>query len=177
MLANWSVASNTALFRKDFALKIRFPHGIKDNEDTIFFALLRREGKFLRVPEPLAGYRKGAHQRTALKDHELLGIQSTLQWAFRQSDIFTQEEKVIFRKLMTERLIKFHDEALQARDWHLVKRGRDLFRKEFISQGIGLPSSMKKVLVPRPLLQAKDFFYFGIRAKMKPLMSLLKVGK
>ena len=36
MLADWSVTSNAALFKKEIAQKILFPVGIQDNEDTIF---------------------------------------------------------------------------------------------------------------------------------------------
>lgn len=165
MLADWSVTSNAALFKKEIAQKFLFPLGVQDNEDTIFFALLRREGKFLRVPEPLAGYRKGPHQRTALKEHELLGIQSTLLWAHQNSGVFSKKEKKIFLKLMEERLRRFYMDALKAYRWSHVKACRRIFKDQFQGNGFEWP------------VFYKDLLTFGMGAKIKPFTNLLKVGK
>ena len=160
MLADWSVTSNAALFRADLARQNPFPENIRDCEDTIFFACLRKTGPFLRLPQPLAGYRKGPHQRTALPDQEWLALKALVSWADQNRESkFTDLEFELFSHLILKRMMNVYKKAFWSRDWKTVKECRKLFFKSLRSQTEITPKEFRKILFPKWIFLLKDWIH------------------
>jgi len=162
MLADWSVTSNSALFTSRFKREIAFPEGIKDGEDVIFFAILRTKGTFVKVQEPLAGYRLRPGQRTSDDFHELNKIEALLSWS-PKSDILTDKQKLnLFTKVLSN-LERLHNKAYWQRDWKKIEKCRKAYR-EYLC-GIVLPSlELERNLPSKVLIRLKDFCHDLLRS-------------
>jgi glycosyltransferase involved in cell wall biosynthesis len=157
MLADWSVTSNSALFRFDKCQDVFFPENIKDGEDIIFFAMLRKKGPFIRHAEPLAGYRKHPKQRTAEGIHEFQKLKSKLNWYSQNRILNPQEEKLFFQRLF-ENLNDMYERAYWRRDWNTLKACRRLYQENFKHLGYR-KTNLNKMLPPKLAIQIKDCLY------------------
>ena len=83
MLVGFTVHIDCAVVRRAAALRTPFPESILHAEDVIFFVLLRSQGRFLRIPEPLARYRRHGPQQ----GHQVRG---PLSWLVRQCPVVSR---------------------------------------------------------------------------------------
>ena len=157
LLADWCVTSNSALFSASIKNKIKFPNGIGDGEDEIFFALLRQEGQFIRINEPLAGYRLRNGQRTSDKWHNFRKIESKLNW-YDKNPILDQEEELVFLKEVQKHINHFYECAYSQRDWKVAKSFRKLNKKYFHHLMIE-KRLIDKSLPPKFFMSVKDGIY------------------
>ena len=165
MLANWCVTSNSALFRSDKCQEIEFPEYVKDGEDDIFFALLRMKGSFVKVNEPLAGYRIHLGQRTSNHSHEFQKFKSKLNWYAQNRILNSQEEKLFFQRLF-ENLNDMYERAYWRRDWNTLKACRRLYQENFKHLGYR-NTNLNKMVPPKLAIQFKDLIYNRFLSKSK----------
>ena len=128
MLATPPVGCIEPIFPTSLGQKIGFPPGIADGGDRPFFMLLRGHGRFLRVPEPLAGYRKHPAQRTALAEHGILSVEALWNWLKANPDCLNADETESLRHLFAEQIIMRHDNAFWRNNTVIVSRAREMYR-------------------------------------------------
>ena len=80
MLIGYTAHLGSTVVRHAAALRTPFPESILHAEDVIFLVLLRTQGRFLRVPEPLARYRRHGPQQSQKPGHLLRTAISRLRW-------------------------------------------------------------------------------------------------
>lgn len=149
------VAPTCAIFRADLGREIRFPEETRYAEDMIFFAQLRDHGAFLRVPEPLAGYRvSGANQSTA-PGFGLRSVRSRYDWMTRNHARYSPDEQRQIVALLAERLVVAHDIAFWQRDNDVARQCRTLYH-EMRPTMEPPPPSLGWPIRPRLLMQWKD---------------------
>lgn len=155
MLITGGVVPTTAMVRTELARQVRFPEEIRYAEDMIFFAKLRDYGPFLRVPEPLAGYRLSASNQSRAKDFNLKSFLSRYQWFSDHQTCYSETEQEQIRGLFLEKLIEAHNIAYWARHNQIVLECRYFFHKLFNSD-FPLPISFNWRLYPRWIMRIKD---------------------
>lgn len=127
MLLHASVTPSGAMIRTAAGRAVRFPEGVGDGEDIRFFLELRKRGRFLRVPQPLFGYRKRPGQRSGDAEHTLLSIRSRYEWFLEHADEYTGEEAARIRAGLAEQLPWAQNLAILAGDRRLEARVRETF--------------------------------------------------
>ena len=78
LLTNPCIQPGTAVIRKSVIREVKFPVGISNGEDQVFWMQLSDHGSILHVPEPLIEYRKHAHQQTSQLGHGLRVVGAAL---------------------------------------------------------------------------------------------------
>ncbi len=101
LLCRWCVPPSTALFPRAVCRDVLFPEEVRHGEDLIFFAHLRCQGPFLKIPLPLSGYRTSDRQQTRQTSHRLASLRSRLSWAEQHRELFTHEELQEIRSFFT----------------------------------------------------------------------------
>jgi len=163
MLITGGVVPTTAMVRAEIARRVRFPEEIRHAEDMIFFAQLRDHGPFLRIPEPLAGYRISSTNQSRAKDFNLKSFLSRYQWFIEHLTRYSIVEQKQIRSLFLEKLVEAHDIAYWDRQNQIVLECRSLFQGLF-SKNYPLPLSFVWRLYPQWLMHAKDSFDRIIRS-------------
>jgi GT2 family glycosyltransferase len=154
LLFDWSVIPSSVLLRRDVLAEVRFPEAVRHGEDVLFFAHLRRHGSFLRVAEPLTGYRISPSQQTRSRGHTVGVFRSKAAWFRGQARHYSPEERAYVYVRLRAELTAAHDVAWWRRDGDLVRQYRGLFGELFA--GEPPPPSFRKDLYPRFLYQIKD---------------------
>ena len=158
MLLEWPLQPSSALIRRDAALETPFPEQYRDSEDVIFFASLRRLGPFLRVPEPLTGYRQGHTQQTRDPHHFYRAVRARHEWFEAHADEFSvpADERDRLRSGLARQLVAVHNSALwDQRDIDLVRACRRLFDE--LDPGLDQrPASLSAFLWPRWVYRVRD---------------------
>lgn len=157
MLANWSVTSNSAMFKSQFKNRVQFPEEVADGEDDIFFALLRKEGHFIKTREFLSGYRIHPGQKTSEKWHAFNKIAAKLKWLEKNS-ILNSEETLIFTAEINRQVNQFYESAYWQRDWELAKAFQKLHRK-YLVPFLKQKQFIDKFLPPKFIISFKDSLY------------------
>lgn len=157
MLLDWSIPPATSVFRTDIGKKVRFPENIRDGEDPIFFLMLRHHGRFVRVPEPLAGYRFSDGQQTRQSGHVVRQIEARYRWFRDHVNDYSESERCVVREGLAQRLLAEHDRPFWGRKNALVRKIRRLYWQiNPASQPADL--MIRRRLYPRWLLRCKDVF-------------------
>lgn len=155
MLCHATVYPSSAMFPRDLGLRTRFPEETRLAEDMIFFARLRRLGKFVHVREALTEYRLSAGQQTRSPDFIVGYIESRLRWLVSSEFVDSAETTRHVISELGGRLIDIHDAAYWGRTTDVVRRVRRVFR-EFCASAIATPDTMKKPLYPRWMFRLRD---------------------
>ncbi|QDT39894.1 glycosyltransferase family 2 protein [Stratiformator vulcanicus] len=87
LLVECAISPSAAMFRRRDGLACGFPEETRSSEDMIFFAHLRTRGRFLRVDDPLTGYRRSDAQQTKTPGHLARSIRCRYEWAERHPDV------------------------------------------------------------------------------------------
>ena len=161
MLADWSVTSNAAMFSAKVKSRVKFPENIGDGEDDIFFALLRREGVFIKVKESLAGYRLHTGQATSKRFHALKKIESKLNW-LEKNPILNSEESLIFKSEISRQINHLYLNAYWQRDWELAKLFQELHNRHIKHLGFE-KHWIDRRLPPKFLILIKDKLHYGLK--------------
>jgi glycosyltransferase involved in cell wall biosynthesis len=127
MLTNPVIQPGTALICRRAAERVRFPVGISDGEDQVFWMLLCDQGKIVHVPEVLLEYRKYQGQQTSRVGHGVRVIDALWGWALENRGAFSAAEWEIMRHEFGSQLVDRHDAAYWQGDWPTVQRARRLF--------------------------------------------------
>ncbi len=156
MLVEWTVNTSTAVVSRDAALRTPFPEDVRDSEDVIFFACLRRIGPFLRVPEPLVGYRRGHVQQTRGIRHRYRSVKARYEWFEAHADEFSEEEGNRIRRGLAEQLVWPHEVARwKTREIGLVRACRELY-DEIQPDPAERPTSFETMLFPGWMYRLRD---------------------
>lgn len=156
MLVEWTVNTSTAIVSREAALRSPFPEDIRDSEDVIFFACLRRIGPFLRVPEPLVGYRRGHDQQTRGIHHNYRSVKARYEWFEAHADEFSEEERDRVRRGLAEQLVRPHEVARwRTREIGLVRACRALY-EEIQPDPAERPASFETLLFPGWMYRLRD---------------------
>ncbi|MFW6090126.1 MAG: glycosyltransferase family 2 protein [Gemmatimonadota bacterium] len=156
MLVEWTVNPSTAVVRRDAALQTPFPEDIRDSEDVVFFVCLRRLGPFLRVPEPLVGYRRGHAQQTRGIRHKYRSVKARYEWFASREDDYSADERDRIRRGLAEQLVAPHDAARWGtREIGLARACRKLY-DEIRPNAAERPESFDSVLLPGWTYRLRD---------------------
>lgn len=153
-LSDATVLVASALVRTSAARRVRFPEETQHAEDMIFFARLRSHGRFVRIAEPLTGYRVSANAQTQAPDFRLRSVESRFSWFLENADGFSADECRTVRELLSAQLVEAHDLAFWNRRHDVVRRCRE-FHLELEPDG-PLPESFRWRLLPALALRCKD---------------------
>lgn len=116
MLVGFTVHIDCAVVRRVVALRTPFPESILHAEDVIFFVLLRSQGRFLRVPEPLSRYRRHGPQQSQKPGHMLRTATSRLRWFLANKALFADGDEAVIRTTLVNRHLVDHEQAVRAGD-------------------------------------------------------------
>ena len=143
MLVGFTVHIDCAVVRRAAALRTPFPESIVHAEDAIFFVLLRSQGRFLRIPEPLARYRRHGPQQSQEPSHVLRTATSRLTWFVANRDLFADGDEEVIRTTLVNRHLVDHEQA--------VREG-DAMRAAEIATGLVEMAGPMRHLLPAPLV-------------------------
>ena len=143
MLVGFTVHIDCAVVRRAAALRTPFPESIHHAEDVIFFVLLRSQGRFLRIPEPLARYRRHGPQQSQEPSHVLRTATSRLTWFVANRDLFADGDEEVIRTTLVNRHLVDHEQA--------VREG-DAMRAAEIATGLVEMAGPMRHLLPAPLV-------------------------
>ena len=143
MLVGFTVHIDCAVVRRAAALRTPFPESIFHAEDVIFFVLLRSQGRFLRIPEPLARYRRHGPQQSQEPSHMLRTATSRLAWFVANRDLFADGDEEVIRTTLVNRHLVDHEQA--------VREG-DAMRAAEIATGLVEMAGPMRHLLPAPLV-------------------------
>ena len=143
MLVGFTVHIDCAVVRRAAALRTPFPESILHAEDVIFFVLLRSQGRFLRIPEPLARYRRHGPQQSQEPSHMLRTATSRLTWFVANRDLFADGDEEVIRTTLVNRHLVDHEQA--------VREG-DAMRAAEIATGLVEMAGPMRHLLPAPLV-------------------------
>lgn len=129
MLTNPVIQPGTALIRKSAAQKVRFPVGISDGEDQVFWMLLCDRGRIIHLPEVLLEYRKYAGQQTSRPGHGVHVIEALWGWAKAHPEAFSERECQVVRTEFGRQLVGRHDHAYWENAWATVEKARSLYQE------------------------------------------------
>ena len=136
-------------------LTLRFPVGVAQGGDMVFFTELSRQGRFLYVPEPLTGYRVHANQVTRRGDAWVRHFQNRFAWVEAQQDYLGAETAAHLRGQLREQVLRWVALARWNRQWERFDSLRE-YARTLPWEG-GLPTALTERLWPRALYDVKDF--------------------
>ncbi len=175
MLTEPPLITSSSMFLTALGREIRFPVGISDGEDRMFFMLLCDHGPFLHVPEPLARYRKSAHAQTSRYDHGIRASLSMWNWAGAQSTLFSEWERDLLRRLILKKLVHQHDRAFWRGDMAVAAQARTFYR-ELAPEAETLPPLFTRDAPTRPLRAAHKAWNTLLAILPRPLHRQLYSG-
>lgn len=156
MLVEWTVNTSTAVVLRDAALRAPFPEDIRDSEDVIFFMCLRRLGPFVRVPEPLVGYRRGHVQQTRGIHHKYRSVRARYEWFVAHADQYSPEERARVRSGLATQLVWPYEVARwRTREIDFARACRALY-DEINPDSAERPESFESVLFPAWMYHLRD---------------------
>jgi len=156
MLCEYSVLPSTAMVRASALDELRFPVGITDSEDMIFFIELRKRGPFLRVPAPLVDYRILPDSAVRSAGHNLRSVRARHGYLRDHEDEYSEAERREIREHLAEVLIRGHGRALwRDRDPRMARAYRRLF-EEVRPADMPVPREFRRRLYPRWMYLVRD---------------------
>ena len=156
MLCEYALLPSTAVVRARALEGLRFPVGVTDSEDMIFFVELRERGRFVRVGEPLIGYRILESSAVRRAGHELRSVRARFDYLRKRADRYTDEERLAIRRHLAGALVRGHGRALwQDRDPEMVRAYRRLF-EEVRPPDLEPPDAFRRRLYPRWMYRVRD---------------------
>ena len=157
MLCEYSILPSTALVRASALDGLRFPVGVTDSEDMIFFVELRKRGPFLRVPEPLVDYRILPSSAVRQAGHNLRSVRARLDYLRHHADEYSVAERRMVRRHLAEVLVAGHSRALwRDRDPAMVRAYRRMF-EEVRPPDMSAPPEFRRRLYPRWMYRIRDW--------------------
>jgi glycosyltransferase involved in cell wall biosynthesis len=165
LLFDSCVLPSASLIRRGPLRSVRFPETIRHGEDPIFFALLRDQGPFHRIPEELTGYRQTASQQTRQVDHWTAKRRSLFFWFRDNLEKYSPAERDSFQSRFKEDLVREHDNAYWRRKHHLVRQHRALFTDVY-GPDLTLPPLFRKRLLPAAFYRIKDWVDGGLSKRL-----------
>lgn len=155
-----AIHPSSTLIRIDAARAVPFPVETRYAEDMIFFSQLRDHGPFIRIPEPLTGYRVSNANQSRSPGFGLRSVRSRYGWFQSHLERFSPGEQVLVKTLLTEQLVVAHDVAFWNRLNDVVRDSRSFYR-EMHGASAPLPPSFEWRLYPRWLGKLKDWLDRG----------------
>ena len=155
MLSKATVNTSSALLRAKVVKQVKFPEETRDAEDLIFFTSLRELGTFVRIPEPLVGYRVSGGNQSSRRDHALRSVRSCLAWFDRRADRYPAETRAAVYRQFCAKLLDAHEMAYWSRDHRTVLACRELYRQLHDGKD-ALPEALSRRLLPEWLVRFKD---------------------
>lgn len=156
LLLDWCVSISTPLIRREHFRTVCFPEAIRYGEDPIFFAQLRDQGRFFRIPEGLTGLRISASQQTRTRDFHIHKMRSLFYWFNENADRYSPAERDYVHGRIRDEIVAPHDAAYWRRQLDLVQEYRVLFA-ELFGEGAVPPPMFRRRLFPRPIYWVKDW--------------------
>ena len=153
MLIDWCVAPSSALVRTDVARATRFPENIRRQEDLMFFAHVRTRGPFVKVREPLTGYRVSPAQQTGSPRHVFESLMAKCEWFTDHRSLFSDGDEQTFRASVRADLERAFERAFWRRETALARECRTAYRRLFPQD---TPKSMQRLILPAWLYRLKD---------------------
>lgn len=154
LLFDWCVVPSASLVRTDAARAVPFPEDVRRGEDVLFFAMLSQQGRFLRVPEPLVGYRRSVAQQTRTPLHGLDSLLAKYEWFERNRHSWSTDDVALFGSHFKDALVDCHDSAYWNRLVDIARTCRREYRRVFPEAP--LPPLMQRRLYPRWMFHALD---------------------
>jgi glycosyltransferase involved in cell wall biosynthesis len=155
MLCDWSIIVSSSMVRATALSTVRFPVNLRDAEDMIFHLELRDLGRFKRVPEALAGYRRHSGNVTNSPAHQVRAVQTRLEWLLSNLDKYSEKDQLAVRRSLLRELIHPHYLARESRDVRLTRRCRRLCRQLAPNRDDQPPEFLRPVY-PRWVYRIKD---------------------
>lgn len=146
------VTPSTAMIRRD--VEPRFPVGVAQGGDMLFFAELSWHGRFAYVPEPLVGYRQHANQVTGRSDAWVCHFQNRFRWVDEHQDRLGIERADRLRAKLRDQILSWLQLAKWNRQWGRFTTLR-LFARDLQWDG-GMPAPLTDRLWPKGFYRAKD---------------------
>jgi glycosyltransferase involved in cell wall biosynthesis len=146
LTTTWIYASSAMVLRS-CAVKVKFPPGVTDSEDRIFWARLLDHGSILHVPEPLIEYRRHPHQQTVQHGHSYRAIASLWNWFGETPEVLSAAEREAVWSLLSRKLAETHYHAYWANDQASVEQIKSLYKK-MAPQRLPLPPLFERDLPP-----------------------------
>jgi hypothetical protein len=129
---------------------VRYPEGVKNDEDAIFFNELSELGPVRCVPEILSGYRRHPESTQARAKNELVGFENMLRWARARE---AQRPGTVRRLMHTfaTRLVNVR----WRRNWVWYWRLRDFCVANW-PEGVPMPPTLTERVWPPVVYRVKD---------------------
>lgn len=156
LLAEWLVNPSCLLVRAAVAREVPFPHGVRHVEDAQHQVLLRRRGKFVRVPARLTGYRRRPGQLTAEPRHILIGFRHHMNFVKEHPEIYSPTDAARLGTIFANFLVEVHEAAYWKRDHAVVRECRRNYF-ELHPNPDPSPKLFDAPLYPRWVTKAKDW--------------------
>ncbi len=153
MLIDWCVVPSSALVRTDAARATGFPENTRRQEDVMFFAHVRTRGPFVKVREPLTGYRVSAAQQTGSPRHVYESLMAKCDWFNEHRGLFSDDDEQLFRASVRTDLERAFERAFWRRETSLARECRAAYRTMFPDQR---PRSMRRLILPAWVYRLKD---------------------
>lgn len=159
MLCEYSVLPSTAAVRARALDGLRFPIGITDSEDMIFFIELRDRGPFRHVSKPLVDYRIVPTSAVRSAGHELRSVTARYGFLCAEAERYDEEERQAVRRHLAAALVRGHSRALwRDRDPDMARAYRRLFEK-VRPEDYPVPDAFDRRLYPRWMYRIRDGIY------------------
>jgi len=156
MLCEYSALVSMSVVRAQALEGLRFPEGITDSEDMIFFLELRERGSFVHTREPLVGYRIRPTSAVRRAGHELRSVATRYEYLRRHRERYSRADSEAVRRRLAEALIPSHGRALwKDRDLAMVRAYRRLF-DEVRPESLPVPPAFRHRLYPRWMYRIRD---------------------
>lgn len=170
MLCDWCTTPSCSLVRTDVALRVLFPEETRHAEDMIFFARLRDEGRFVRVPGALTGYRRSPSQQTKTRDHMLRSVRSRYAWMLAQGERYSEDERQQVRRGLAAQLEELHACSFWKRENDLALACRKAFEELFAGE-VPTPELFRRRLYPAAVMRCKDWVDEARRRWKSPVLA------
>jgi glycosyltransferase involved in cell wall biosynthesis len=153
LLLNPLVNTTTAMVRR--GLPPRCPVWARQGGDMIYFTELSAWGKFLYVPEPLAGYRMHAAQVTREARSSVQHFQNRFRWLAEHAAELGPARADALGELLRGQVVEWINVARWTRNWGRYEGLREYART--LPWKGGPPSVLSERLYPRLFYHVKDW--------------------
>ena len=153
MLIDWCVVPSSALVRTDAAKATRFPENTRRQEDVMFFAHLRSRGPFVKLREPLTGYRVSTNQQTGSPRHFFESLMAKSEWFTEHRNLFSDDDEQRFRATVRTQLEGAFETAYWSREVGLARECRTAYQSLFPET---MPDAMRRPILPAWVYRLRD---------------------
>jgi glycosyltransferase involved in cell wall biosynthesis len=155
LLFDWCIIPSSAIIRRDVATQVPFVESVRLGEDMIFFSQLRQHGDFVKVPEPLTGYRVSASQQTKGRNFHIAKMRCLYAWFTENAARYSPSECAYFYDRMKHEVSEAHDQAYWERRLDVVRECRKAFAEMFADQAA--PPLFRRPLLPTSIYFVRDW--------------------